>query len=128
MDKFVVKSKRDLTVDNSHAHCDDTFTSSDYSRDAVLAVTGEFNVPVERLSRDDYIRRGPIRPALASYLRLFSVDDGDIFKETGLNLVRGWSTIKIAMLHTVFSADYLGIRITEMLHSRFMYLAIGLWR
>lgn len=62
MEKFVVKCKKDLTVE----HCNEASTSSD---SAVWSdpVTDEFKVPVDRLSRDDYIRRGPIRPALASY-------------------------------------------------------------
>ena len=67
MDKFVVKSRRDLTVDNSHAHCDDACTSSDYSTDTLLAVTDELKVSVERFCRNYYIRRGSTDPTLASY-------------------------------------------------------------
>ena len=42
-----MKSRMDLTVYNSHAHCDDACTSIDYITDTLLAVTDELKVPVE---------------------------------------------------------------------------------
>ena len=77
MEKFLVKTKRSecdsginshsvtLNVDHQKSQDGDGVEQNQQQDTTVerdVYVLDDFQVPVERLSRDEYIRRGPIRP------------------------------------------------------------------
>lgn len=64
--KSVMESDIATSAGATSSQQSDTAVETD---DAEVDFIDEFDCPTERLTRDEYIRRGPIRPVLTSYLR-----------------------------------------------------------